>query len=188
MKDKKVLRQEIKARLAAMKVEEREEKTKQIHHSLFCLQEWKEARIVGVTISIANEIDTFLIIQRAWDEGKQVAAPKCLPETKELTFHLLTSYSELEDSFYGLKEPNPEKTKTISGGKIDFLLVPGLLYDRSGYRIGYGGGYYDRFLAKAKPFTCVLAYSQQLMSQPLPHEDFDIPVDRIITEQEVIVV
>lgn len=178
----------IKEKLNSMSQEKKEKETKAIHENLFQFPQWKTAKTIGITISVRNEIDTYTIIRKAWEDGKKVAVPKCIRKTKELQFYQLTNFSQLEDSFYGLKEPNPIATEIIAAKEIDFLLVPGLLYDRRGYRVGYGGGYYDRFLAKHNPFTTVLAYSVQIYDGMLPNESFDMPVDSIITAEEVIIV
>lgn len=185
---KKELRANIKTGLQTLSREDREKQGREIQANLFQFPYWRNAETIGITISFGHEIDTYNIIRKAWHDGKKVVVPRCIRETKQLQFYLLTNFSQLEDSFYGLKEPDPAQTKPIDGLAIDFLIVPGLLFDRRGYRVGYGGGYYDRFLAKYHPFTCALAYSIQLTDDQLPNEPFDIPVKSIITNKEVILV
>ncbi|TXL67979.1 5-formyltetrahydrofolate cyclo-ligase [Cerasibacillus terrae] len=153
----------------------------QLYHHLFTSTLWKEATIIGVTISQNHEWNTKPIIEKAWEEGKTVTVPKCIPKTKQLTFYQLTNLQQLEKSYFDLLEPNPKKTKEIINKKIDLLIVPGVVFDRNGYRIGFGGGYYDRFLEKFTNTTVSLLHTTQLLEE-IPKESHDIPVEYLITE------
>lgn len=82
-------------------------------------------------------------------------------------------------------EPKEHETDAVSKEEIDLVIVPGLLYNRAGYRVGFGGGYYDRFLKDYRGYTISLAFSFQLIDH-LPHEEYDIPVGKMITEKEII--
>src|SRR5699024_5815524 len=108
--------------------------------------------------------------------------PKCYPNDKALKFYKLTSYNELEVVYYRLQEPDPERTTYIHKNDIDLLIVPGLLYNKEGYRIGFGGGYYDRFLVDFPHMTVSLA-SQYHVMEKMPVEMHDISVDYVITEK-----
>ena len=154
-----------------------EKLTDQLIHS----ELWKNASSIGVTISQGFEWDTYAIIDAAWKENKQVSVPKCNPANKGLTFYQLTTYDQLEIVYYNLKEPNPNKSRVTEKTSIDLLIVPGLLFDQHGYRIGFGGGYYDRFLTDFAHSTVSLISLGQLTKE-IPREKFDLPVDYLITE------
>jgi 5-formyltetrahydrofolate cyclo-ligase len=98
-----------------------------------------------------------------------------------MEFRELRSLEDLENVYMDLYEPIVTKTEVVPSEKIDLLVVPGLVFDRSGYRIGYGGGYYDRYLAHFKGAAVSLAFNDQI-GENLPHEEFDIPVEQVITE------
>ncbi|MFZ3580338.1 5-formyltetrahydrofolate cyclo-ligase [Virgibacillus sp. DJP39] len=145
---------------------------------------WKKAETIGITISQGFEWDTKAIIDTAWKEQKQVTVPKCDPAKKQLTFYQLKTYNQLEIVYYNLQEPSPSISKPIKKTSIDLLIVPGLLFDKNGYRIGFGGGYYDRFLTDFPNVTASLVADGQLI-QEIPSEAFDLPVDYIINENGI---
>lgn len=146
---------------------------------------WKEARSIGITLSINGEVETREIIQEAWKLKKLVAVPKTDPKLHELAFYALESFEQLEPGHFGIMEPKIDSTSIVNSNDIDLLFVPGLVFDRKGYRIGYGGGYYDRFLAQFSNKTLSLAFSFQVVDE-IPRFDYDKPVDCIITEKETI--
>lgn len=102
-----------------------------------------------------------------------------------MTFYHIESYDQLETVYMNLREPNPNVTTAISSDAIELLIVPGIVYNKSGYRIGYGGGYYDRFLSTYLGLTMSLAFDMQVNDEVV-REQFDLPVDRIITESATI--
>ncbi|GAB3795509.1 5-formyltetrahydrofolate cyclo-ligase [Virgibacillus kimchii] len=142
---------------------------------------WKEAKTIGITIAQGFEWDTKPLIEAGWKDRKTVAVPKCSPKGKKLTFYQLEDYSQLEVVYYNLMEPKPEETVRITKQDIDVLFVPGLLFDRQGYRVGFGGGFYDRFLIDFPNKTVSMLHSSQLMDS-IPKESFDIPVQYLMTE------
>jgi 5-formyltetrahydrofolate cyclo-ligase len=183
--DKKEWRKKMKNTLSSLTKQEYEQYSYLISKALFSTKEWQEANVVGVTVSIPPEVDTWQLIREAWNQKKKVAVPKCIPSEKRLQFRRLNSFLELETVFYGLLEPIPERTAKIAPEEMDLLLVPGLAFMNNGYRLGFGGGYYDRFLEQYRGDTLSLAFSCQIVSQ-LPVEEHDIPVQKIITEERII--
>ena len=137
------------------------------------------------TISKTPEVDTFQIIRKAWEQGKRIAVPKCEPKSRALEFRELKRFSQLETVYFGLYEPIVSETKSVDHEEIDLVVVPGLAYSKNGYRLGFGGGYYDRFLANYQGNTLSLAFQKQLVAE-LPVENHDLAVEKIITEAEVI--
>lgn len=181
--DKKEMRISQLEVLKAISPLEYEQKCYSIEQRLFRSEFWKNSEVIAVTVSKPPEVNTWNIIKRGWEEGKTICVPKCKPAGKELIFHKLTSFQELEKVFYELYEPIPSITASIHRDSIQSVIVPGIAYTQKGYRLGFGGGYYDRFLSGYKGKTLSLAFSNQLVKS-LPVEPFDIPVAEILTESE----
>ncbi|MGE7879582.1 5-formyltetrahydrofolate cyclo-ligase [Peribacillus muralis] len=182
--NKKKLRQEVKSRLMKLTKQEHEERSNGIADNLFSLEEWKKAKTIGITISIHPEVPTVRIIEQAWREGKGVAVPKCDPDKKTMEFRKISSFNQLETVYHGLLEPVAETAK-VTKDELDALIVPGLAFTKEGFRLGFGGGYYDRFLPGYKGATLALAYEIQLVDE-LPVEVHDIAVGKLITPSKVL--
>lgn len=182
---KKLIRKEMKESLALLTKPYYEHYSYKIANILYKDEDWLKANVIGITISKEPEVDTYQIIRKAWKAGKEVVAPKCNPMTKTLSFRKITEFSQLESVFYGLLEPIIEKTVEVKPEDIDLLFVPGLAYTREGFRLGFGGGYYDRYLTDYNGKTLSLAFDFQVIPQ-FPIEKHDIPVSKIITNDEVI--
>lgn len=160
-------------------------KSAAILERLFTCDEYVSAHIIGVTMSRFPEVDTYPLIESAWKSGKQVAVPKCIPGTREMDFRIITSFDDLETVYMDLKEPVVERTISIAKGQIDLQIVPGVVFSDEGYRIGFGGGYYDRYLIDHGGERVSLAFDIQT-AQEVPVEEHDIPVNNIFTENRVI--
>ncbi|WHY84719.1 5-formyltetrahydrofolate cyclo-ligase [Neobacillus novalis] len=185
MSDKTSLRKQMKEKLAMLSKPAYEDYSGKIAAKLFEDENWIQAQVVGITVSKAPETDTYQIIRKAWELGKQVAVPKCYPEERTLSFRTLSEFSQLESVYYGLLEPIVDLTSEVPSEEIDLLIVPGAAYTREGYRLGFGGGYYDRYLTNYFGKTLSLAFNEQIIPQ-FPVEGHDIPVSKIITNLEVI--
>lgn len=184
-KEKVILRKRILSQLEKMDLTLFETRCARIHRRLFKDPYWQRSQTVAVTISMGKEIETAQIISRAWKENKDIAVPKCEPGTKKLTFYRMHSVDQLAEGFYGLREPIPEKASVVSPSEMDLVIVPGVVFDSSGNRIGYGGGYYDRFLSAYQGKTLSLLLEMQLAGT-LPFEKHDCRIDRLITEERTI--
>jgi len=182
--DKKSLRKIMKERLAALSDKEIKEKSEEITDRLFMSDEWKQAKTIGITISRPREVDTKRIIEKAWKFGKKVAVPKCYPEDKTMVFRLINSFSQLENVYYNLFEPIEKDTEEINKNDIDLIIVPGLAFSERGERLGFGGGYYDRFLMDYNNKFLSLAFDIQIISM-IPMDKHDIIIPKIITESHV---
>lgn len=185
MMDKKTIRNEMKKTLSELSKQLYEDYSYKISKTLFEEKEWKSSNVIGITISRPPEVDTYQIIRKAWETGKKIVVPKCYPRDRQLSFRTLTEFSQLETVYSGLFEPILDKTTEIHIADIDLLIVPGLAYTKEGYRLGFGGGYYDRFLSHFQGQTLSLAFDPQIVEK-LPAESHDIPVSKIITNTEVI--
>jgi 5-formyltetrahydrofolate cyclo-ligase len=144
-------------------------------------KEFKSAKTVGAYYAFGSEVRTNLIIEKAHSLGKKVALPSVEGET--LTFYELSPGQCLVKGRFGIMEPLPYGPVD----NIDLLVVPGVAFDRQGYRLGYGKGYYDRYLEKNKKTISLcagLAYSFQLLNS-LPLREHDMRLDAIATENEI---
>ncbi|CDQ18001.1 5-formyltetrahydrofolate cyclo-ligase [Halobacillus karajensis] len=182
--DKVELRFKGKNILQNISAQDREKMEAKMLDHLFESDLWRKARVVGITLSQSHEWSTETIIQEGWNEGKKMAVPKCFPENKQMRFYHFFDYDQLERVYFGLREPKPDQSSLVEKNTIDLLLVPGLLYDDRGYRIGYGGGYYDRFIEGFQGRTLMIASDQQKCSS-IPYEEFDQRVEYILTETGV---
>lgn len=178
--NKMELRKDMKMLLKNMTEEDYCKYSSEIKEKLISSHQWYEAKTIGITISTDREVDTRLIIEEGWKQNKTIVVPKCIPEKKQLVFYKITSFSEVEDSFYSLKEPITAITSQVDKANIDLIIVPGLIYDKEGYRVGFGGGYYDRYLKNYHGDTIALAFKFQITGH-VPKEDHDIPVGKIIS-------
>lgn len=160
----------------------------EITQRILFLPAYQQAQTILFYLSTRNEIDTAPLIRTAWQQDKKVIVPVCQPN-KNLSLSQLLSLEELGTGKWNIPEPKKEFLRPISPQEVDLVIVPGLAFDEEGYRLGYGAGYYDRFLTKLSP-ECIklaLAYEFQLISK-VPREPHDIPVDMILTEQRVITI
>ena len=155
--------------------------------SCFLVQvdEYKKAEILFTYVSLSDEVDTFELLAWALKAGKRVAVPRCVVGKPLIEFYFIHDRHELEHGSYGLLEP-PKKIERLCTCRNGLCVLPGLSFDRSGTRLGYGRGYYDRFLQSFKGSTAGLCFSQVLSDTPLPSGRFDIPADMIVTDKEII--
>lgn len=181
--EKKRLRTEILQRMYALSEEQYTTLSEKIADSLYKQREWIEAKTIGITLSMEREVNTYAIIEKAWEEGKAIVVPKCNRETRTMTFHQITGFEQLETVYMNLREPDPSMTEEVLAEEIDLLLVPGVAFTQKGERVGYGGGYYDRYLVNYKRKTLSLVFDFQIVSH-IPVEPFDKTVQKIITEKE----
>lgn len=184
--DKGQIRKEIKEKLQAMPQDTYKKWSSEIAAKLFNTEDWKQAQSIAITISQGTEVETRAIIEKGWEEGKRIVVPKCEPGTKDMTFRVLNSFDQLEVVYYGLLEPKETETMAVLASDINLMVVPGLAYNRKGFRIGFGGGYFDRFLNKYNGRTASLAFEEVQIVEELPIEAHDIPVNMIITNEQVI--
>lgn len=182
---KEKFREMIRQKLLSLDEDTYQKWSSQMAKELFQSLHWQKTHTIGITISKGKEVDTSKIIEQAWKEGKKVAVPKCYPNHKEMEFRYIHSFNQLESVYFGLLEPIISETNLCEKNEIDLMIVPGIVFDKNGYRIGYGGGYYDRYLKSFQNHTLSLAFSCQLVEK-VPTEDHDIPVSMIVTEQGLI--
>ncbi len=162
------------------------QKSLYIKKNLLNSPEFLNASIIGITISRFPEVNTRPIIEAAWELGKKIAVPKCENKTREMDFRMITSYDNLETVYLDLQEPIIKETRSIEKDKINLQIVPGVVYADNGLRIGFGGGYYDRYLMDYTGDVVSLAFEKQT-GQTIPFEEHDIPVQKIFTENGIVI-
>lgn len=181
------MRKEILQQLHHIPLHIRKEVEIKLRHHLYASTIWNEAEVIGITCSQPSEWDTHSIIRDALLKGKTVAVPKVNAKEKTLTFYHIEHLDQLIEGYQGILEPNTQLgLKALCKNDINLLLVPGLYFDKRGYRIGFGGGYYDRFLVDYLHPTVSLLTERQLVNSLQP-EAYDIPVAYLITENGLMV-
>lgn len=183
------LRAHLKTQRASMPPDERASADARIAERVYHLPAWKRAQVVFVYLSFGSEVNTHAIIQRAWSEGKRVALPRCVPNSRLLTWHYVTSFDALEKSTLGVREPAYDTSTLVDPAacnpKCTLALVPGLAFDSCGLRLGYGGGFYDTFLAQFSGISVGLCRKQQFyrsLREQGAVEVHDSPVDAVVTD------
>lgn len=182
--DKKALRRQLRSMRSEMPAEQRLSLSERIADRLLSSEAYKNCDTVLCFVATDIEVETRKIIDTAFADGKRVAVPRCIFGTHEMEFGLIASMSELVSGAYGILEP-PLSNELTDGGERSICVVPGLAYDESGYRLGFGGGYYDRFLSEYKGISCGVCYESFVVGR-LPSEECDVTVDKIITEERII--
>ncbi|MCX6667459.1 MAG: 5-formyltetrahydrofolate cyclo-ligase [Euryarchaeota archaeon] len=162
------------------------EKSKQIKKRLFEMTEFKKADTILFYVSYDNEVYTHDMIKESLSNGKNVVVP--ITDTKEhcLILSKLKRWEDLERSNYSILEPKKDCVHEVSLDDMEVVLVPGVVFDESGNRIGHGVGYYDKLLKNSKNAAHIgLAFEVQIVDS-IPAEGHDVKVDRIVTEDRII--
>jgi 5-formyltetrahydrofolate cyclo-ligase len=159
-----------------------------VRRHVLALPVWPALRRVLVYLPARNEVDTWGLIHALWARGAQTLAPCCRPDRPgEMDCLYFDTAQRLHPGAFNILEPDRQACAAadMTGmGQGDGVLVPGVGFDRQGFRLGFGGGYYDRLLADLAPevVTIGLAYAFQVVDE-LPREEHDLPVDIICTDQ-----
>lgn len=184
--EKQRLREERLAAREALSEQERSVLDDRITQKLLATSEYAEATTVLTYVSVSSEVSTRMFIECALRDGKTVAVPRCLPGHC-LEFVAIVSLEQLVAAPFNLLEPVKELPALTEDQKNNSIcIVPALLVDAKGYRLGYGAGFYDRFLSTYPGKKICLAYQQNLSRIMLPHTAFDVAVDLVITESDVL--
>lgn len=184
--DKKSLRKAMILKRKEMSDAERMEKSRKIQHNLFSLEDYKKSNFIFTFISTQEEVDTHNIIKDSISNGKRVGVPITVPEGRKLLVSEIYDFDkELEMGFYDILAPKKEFIREVPPSIVDLVIVPGLIFSRKGYRVGYGGGYYDRFLSNLDVLKVGVCFHMQLQDE-VPIDRYDIPVDIIVTDEEIV--
>jgi len=158
---------------------------KKIREHLFSWEKYQKARHIFCYVTFRSEIDTIPIIRHGLKEGKTISVPKIYPDTGMMKAFVIDGIeNSLSPGKWGILEPRSHCTEA-DNSTIDLALVPGLAFNMEGCRVGYGGGYYDRFLFQNRiPIISALTYDE-LIFVYIPVKETDIAVDYLITESGI---
>lgn len=182
---KKALRDEFKKKRKELAPETKAKRDAAIYRYTVALSGFRFAEHILMYAPTADEIDVMPIAEEALRRGKKVYFPRCNKETRTMIYRQVSDLSELSADAFGILAP-PESAAAydIHAKGTAMCLIPGLVYDRFGYRTGYGGGYYDRFLPLFKGIKAGVIYSDFIIDS-VPRGHFDIKVDIMLTERNV---
>lgn len=176
MVNKQELRKAIRARKRAMTEEEIVEKSRLLAEKFLASPAYQNARTIYGYLPYNQEVRTVPMLEQALRDGKKVAVPKCYGD--EMKFLFLEDLSKVERGYAGIPEPIADEP--VADDETALVLMPGLAFDPQGHRIGYGGGFYDKFLCREPCHpTLALCYDFQMLPS-LETEEHDIPVDYVI--------
>lgn len=165
--------------------EDKRKRDEYIFNRLTECQHYKEAGTVLCFVSTDVEINTHRIISHSLKLGKKVAVPRCTDKLGNMKFYLISSFSDLEKGLYGLLEPNTKKCRVFTDDANSICIIPGFAFDAKGYRVGFGKGFYDRFLKNYSGIKLGICYNECIVNK-IPSGRYDIASDYIITEKYII--
>lgn len=180
---KKELRQAYIARLQQLDLNTRLTEERLLASLLYDQPAWINAQTIAITLSQSFEIDTAPIILHARHKGQQIVVPRTLPK-RQMEFVELNEDTDFDETSFGVLEPHDGKI--YSPDEIDLMVVPGVAFTASGQRIGFGGGYYDRYLQKYNGPTISLALTTQLADEgEWQPDEFDQQIDKVLYLPEI---
>lgn len=138
--------------------------------------EFVRAEVVFCYVSAHGEVGTRKLIEELLTE-KEVVVPYCIDKEGNMICVKINSLDDLQEGCFGI--PEPKTPIEFPKEKIDFAIVPGITFDRKGYRLGYGKGYYDRFLQNIKPFKLGVC-QKRFFQDSIPHDEFDVKMDNVL--------
>lgn len=150
--------------------------------------EYQNARVIMCFISFQDEVETHQFIKEALSEGKKIFVPYIITDERIMVPAEITDFeNDLEPGYYNILAPREDFLSIKDKNEIDLVVTPGVVFDHLGYRIGYGAGFYDRFFSQLNAAVpkIALAFSLQEIDEPLPRDEYDIPIDKLITENGI---
>ena len=180
---KQSIREESRKRRTEMDGERRRERDEKIANNVRRLHQYSPSSTLLIYVSTPIEIDTKKIIENAWADGKKVAVPRCIPETRLMEFHYISSFDDLKPGSFGVLEPD-ETLPIVEDFSGCLMIVPAMQFDIYGFRLGYGKGYYDRYMSRFTGVSAGLCYSEELRRH-MYHGRYDKPVDIIVTDRYI---
>ena len=147
------------------------------------LKEYPVAKTLLIYMSTPIEVDTKNIILNAWADGKKVAVPRCIDGTRDMEFHYIKSFDDVTPGSFSVLEPN-EESPIVTDFSGCLMIVPGMQFDMNGYRIGYGKGYYDRYMTRFTGVSVGICYSDELKPF-MYHGKYDRAVNIVLTDLKI---
>lgn len=184
--EKKALRTIYSEKRSSMDKERKKELDQKIVQRFMSLATYRYAHTLLIYYPIDGEIDVTELIRSALCAGKRVALPRCESKGSVMHFHYINSLDELCEGRFGIMEPKEDAELFVKEELTGpcAVIIPALAYDREGYRLGYGRGFYDRYFGHSGISTVGLVYSE-FVTDKLPHGRFDIAVDLLVSEKGV---
>lgn len=142
---------------------------------------FKNADAILFYAALDDEINIDECIDFALSKGKKAALPVCLDDNGNMKFYYIDSLNDIQTGYFGVREPDTDICREVTDFNNTICIVPGIVYDKNGYRLGYGKGYYDRFLENYSFISVGLCYNE-LIIDALPIGEYDVPVNYIITQ------
>lgn len=186
MDRKKEVRTLALAQRAALTENERQGKNRQIQELVLSLPEYEAAQTVMLFLNFRDEVETTFLAEETLARGKGLILPRCGPQHILIPAVIRDLSRDVEPGTWGIREPRKDALIEADPGTVDLVLVPGAAFDRSGNRLGYGGGYYDRFFARlpAGVPRVAIAYSLQVLPE-VPTDEHDEKITILVTEEGV---
>ena len=163
----------------------RKEKSRAIFSRLKSLDEYKKARRIFIFVSMSSEVETLHWLDELLKD-KEVLIPATKKGDPEMKMARLLSKDELVKNYWGLLELPEDLVPAREEKACDLIITPGLAFDRAGYRLGYGGGFYDRFFSSHEGFRLGVGFHEQLVEN-VPHDALDLPVHAFLSETDYLV-
>ena len=188
METKKEIRKRILDKRREMDPGEAVEKSARIFQRIAGLEEFKNAGTIGLYLSFDNEVDTFGLLGLIKESGKRIVVTYTEPkEVVLIPVYVNDIENDLEEGAWGYLEPKVDKLERACEEDIDFVIVPGVVFDEERNRVGFGKGYYDKYLSRLRDdaFTAAIAYEYQVLDN-VPVESHDIKMKIIVTEERII--
>jgi 5-formyltetrahydrofolate cyclo-ligase len=186
--ERQMLRNKILGARDLLSASERHEKSSSAIQNFWSLPEMKRWSTLFVYVNFRSELETLELIRLCLSQGKRVAVPLVDASTVSMIPLLIQDpEKDLVPGYYGIPEPDPQKSLRVAAREIDAAVIPGSVFDIQGGRLGYGGGYYDRFLVNDAPQAkrIGLAFEMQVVEK-VPVEPHDQPLDILITEKGIV--
>lgn len=187
MDDKRSVREIALGLRAALTMEERVLKSRKIHSFITELSKFQESKTIMSFLNFGDEVDTTPLAESILESGKRLILPRCASHGVLIPAEIHDLKEDIEPGRWGIREPKKEGIIPVDPEGIDLVIVPGAAFDRQGNRLGYGGGFYDRFFTRLRPETpkIALAFACQILPE-IPLEPYDLKVDALATEEGVI--
>lgn len=187
-RDKRWLREALLRARRQTPIQEVVDKSAAIREKVAATEIFSRSLSISCYMALGTEVQTVPLIELALAQGKRVAVPKVGAQQRELELYWITSVSEgFRPGPFGILEPTGEAGARASVTEIELFLVPGVVFDEEGWRIGFGKGYYDRLFLRAGSRACRIGLAFEFQVVPrCPHGPHDVPMHYVVTEQRVI--
>ena len=179
MEEKKAIRKQIFAARKAHTDQQIDDWSGKIAETVTALPEYSNSRRILAYADYNHEVMTKYIIEAAWKDGKEVAVPKVVGQ--DMVFYKLSDFAQLEKGYFGI--PEPARGEIVQWEEA-LMIMPGVAFDRQNHRVGYGGGFYDKYLEKHPNLQAIAISFELQMYRELPFEEHDIKPEKVVTEKQ----